>query len=81
MDTLQEAHRNRTAILMLSTDFSSASDSITFQHIENVMEIYNFPREIVAAMMKMVKGTYSIDVNGQQSEDENHLAGSGQGDP
>ena len=66
---------------MLSTDFSSAFDSITFQHIENVMKIYNFPREIIAATMKMVNGTYSIEINGQHSEDENLLASSGQGDP
>ena len=31
--------------------------------------------------MKMENGTYSIEVNGQKSEDENLLAGSGQGDP
>ena len=29
----------------------------------------------------MVKGTYSIEINGQQSEDKILLAGSGQGDP
>ena len=28
----------------------------------------------------MVNGTYTIDINGHQSEDENLLAGSGQGD-
>ena len=52
MDTLYEAHRHQTPIIMLSTDFSSAFDSITVQHIENVMKIYNFPREIIAATMK-----------------------------
>ena len=81
MDTLQDAHRNMTPIIMLSTDFSSAFDSITFQHIKNVMEIFNFPRDIILATMKMVTGTYTIDVNGQNSEDENLRAGSGQGDP
>ena len=31
--------------------------------------------------MKTVNGTYTIDMNGHQSEDEYLLAGSGQGDP
>ena len=81
IDTLQEANRQRTPIIMLSTDFSSAFDSITFDHLENVMRIFNFPQKIIEATMKMVNGTYSIEVNGQKSEDENLLAGSGQGDP
>ena len=67
IDTLTEANRRRTPIIMLSTDFSSAFDSITFEHLENVMKIFNFPQKIIDATMKMVSGTYSIEINGQHS--------------
>ena len=39
IDTLQEANRQRTPVIMLSTDFSSAFDSITFEHLENKLEL------------------------------------------
>ena len=69
-------------LMILSTDFSTAFDSITFNHIENSLRFMEFPANFIKAFMKLVNnGTLQVEVNNNKSADYQILSGTGQGDP
>ena len=82
LDTIQHAKRHNNPLIVISTDFKKAFDSISLDHVERCLEIYGFPFEFIRATMRLVRsGTMQFQVNSSTSEDHELLAGSGQGDP
>ena len=68
--------------MLLSTDFSTAFDAITFSHIENSLKFMEFPENFIKAFMKLVtNGTLQVEFNNTTSADVQILSGTGQGDP
>ena len=43
LDVIQHAKSNGLPLLVISTDFSKAFDSITHDHIEESLKLYSFP--------------------------------------
>ena len=81
LDITQYAKKQNLPLILISTDFYKAFDSIAHKHIENCLEIYGFPDEFKTAFMRLTKGTVQFEVNGELSEDVEVLKGTGQGDP
>ena len=82
LDTIQYAKSNARPLIIISTDLKKAFDSISLNHIEATLNIYQFPAKFTTAFMRMVRnGTMQFEINSNTSEDHDLLAGSGQGDP
>ena len=82
LDVIAHAKRNNKALIVLSTDFKKAFDSIHLDHIEQALKIYGLPQPFIQAYMRMARnGTLQYEVNSVVSEDMSIEAGTGQGDP
>ena len=82
LDAIHHAKLNNLPLLLISTDFFKAFDSIAIQHIENCLNLYQFPEPFVKAYMRLANnGTVQFDVNSALSQDHPVLKGTGQGDP
>ena len=82
LDVIHHAIRNNNPLIVLSTDFKKAFDSIDIQHIENCLKIYGLPSSFIQAYMRLARnGTLQYEVNSSVSEDMPIDAGTGQGDP
>ena len=82
LDVTQYAQKNNIPLIAISTDFFKAFDSIAIQHIENCLELYQFPQQFNAAFMRMARnGTAQFEINSQLSDDHPLHKGTGQGDP
>ena len=82
LDVTQYAQKNNIPLIAISTDFFKAFDSIAIQHIENCLELYQFPQQFSAAFMRMARnGTAQFEINSQLSDDHPLHKGTGQGDP
>ena len=82
IEVVRNARKNGKKLIVLSTDFRKAFDSINLDHIEACLNFYGFPEKFVTAFMRFVRnGTASFEVNSVLSEDHTMEAGTGQGDP
>ena len=82
LDVAQYAKRNNLPLILLSTDFYKAFDSIRIDHTEKCLEICGFPEEFIKAYMRLARnGTIQFEVNSELSEDVRLLKGTAQGDP
>ena len=82
IDTIRHARLNNKPLIVISTDFKKAFDSISLDHIEACLDIYRFPEEFKVAFMRLVRsGTMQFEINSAMSEDHELKAGTGQGDP
>ena len=82
IDAITHAKSEGRPLMLLSTDFSTAFDSITFDHIENCLKYMDFPDIFIKAFMKLVNnGTLQVEVNNSKSADFEIRSGTGQGDP
>ena len=82
LDVAQHSIRTGLPLIIISTDFKKAFDSISLNHIEACLDIYQFPPEFRTAFMRLVRnGTMSFQVNSSTSQDYELQCGSGQGDP
>ena len=82
IDTIRHAKVNGLPLIVISTDFKKAFDSIALNHIEACLHLYQFPQEFVIAFMRLVRsGTMQFQINSSTSEEHELLAGTGQGDP
>jgi len=82
IDAITHAKTEGRPLMILSTDFSTAFDSITFNHIENSLRFMEFPDNFIRDFMKLVNnGTLQVEVNNSKSADCRILSGTGQGDP
>ena len=55
LDVIQHAKRNGLPLLVISTDFSKAFDSITHEHIEESLRLYSFPEKFRTAFMRLAR--------------------------
>ena len=82
LDVIQHAKKNNLPLILVSTDFYKAFDSISIDHIENCLQLYEFPPAFTQAFMRLARnGTAQFEVNYQLSDDQQILKGTGQGDP
>ena len=82
LDSIHYAKNHDLPLVLISTDFFKAFDSISHQHIENCLKLYEFPEQFVKAFMRLARnGTAQFEVNSGMSEDHPILKGTGQGDP
>ena len=82
LDVAQYAKKNNRPLILLSTDFYKAFDSISIDHTEKCLEIFEFPEEFIKAYMRLARnGTVQFEVNSELSEDVKLLKGTAQGDP
>ena len=82
IDAIHAANRENLPLIVLSTDFYKAFDSISLEHIENCLNFYDFPEKFVTAFMRLVRnGTMQFEVNSMLSDDHVLGSGVGQGDP
>ena len=82
LDTIQHARLNGLPLIIISTDFKKAFDSVSLNHIDACLEAYKFPEKFRTAFMRLVRhGTMTFQVNSSSSQDHELLAGTGQGDP
>ena len=82
LEIIKNARMERKSLVVISTDFRKAFDSISLDHSEKCLEFYSFPDKFVKACMRFVrKGTVSFEVNSMVSQDYELKAGVGQGDP
>ena len=82
LDVAQHSIRTGLPLIIISTDFRKAFDSISLNHIEACLDIYQFPPEFRTAFMRLARnGTMAFQVNSSTSQDHELKAGSGQGDP
>ena len=82
IDTITHARLNNKPLIVISTDFKKAFDSISLNHIEACLDIYKFPESFKTAFMRLVRsGTMQFEVNSMMSDDHELKAGTGQGDP
>ena len=82
IDAITHAKTEGRPLMILSTDFSTAFDSITFNHKGNSLRFMAFPENFIKAFMKFVNnGTLQVEVNNSKSADYRILSGTGQGDP
>ena len=62
IDAITHAKMEGRPLMILSTDFSTDFDSITFNHIENSLRFMDFPDNFIRAFMKLVNnGTLHVD--------------------
>ena len=81
LDTVRHAKDNQKALIVISTDFRKAFDSVSHDHIEACLSVFQFPDEFRTAFMRMVRsGTMQFQVNSSTSEDIQLLNGTAQGD-
>ena len=82
IDVIRSANLENKPLIIISTDFLKAFDSISLDHIDNCLRFYEFPTKFRTAFMRMVRGgTVQFEINGMLSEDKNLRKGMGQGDP
>ena len=82
IDVITRAKMEGRPLMILSTDFSTAFDSIPFNHIENSLRFIEFPDNLIRGFMKLVNnGTLQVEVNNSKFADYRILSGTGQGDP
>ena len=82
IDAIKLARMDNLPLIIISTDFYKAFDSVALDHIENSLKFYDFPQEFVTAFMRLVRsGTVQFEVNGLLSDEHNLDKGTGQGDP
>ena len=55
LDVIQDAKRNGLPLLVISTEFSKAFDTITHDHIEESLRLNLFPKKFRTAFMRLVK--------------------------
>ena len=82
MDVVQNAHRNQRPLVLLSSDFFKAFDTVSIEHIKNCLQFYEFPEKYIVAFIRMMQnGTATLEINGEMSPDVGVKTGTGQGDP
>ena len=82
IDSIKAANLEGLPLIVLSTYFYKAFDSIALDHVENCLRFYQFPEKFTTAFMRLVRGgTVQFEINGMLSEDKNLDKGVGQGDP
>ena len=82
LDAINLANADNLPLIVVSTDFYKAFDSVALDHMENALEFFEFPQKFTAAFMRLVRnGTVQFDVNGMLSDDHPLDKGTGQGDP
>ena len=82
LDVIQHANRTGQPLVVVSTDFSKAFDSISHNHIEESLRLYQFPEKFRIAFMRLARnGTMQFEINGNTSQDHQIKTGTGQGDP
>ena len=82
IDAIRHANRKAKPLIVISTDFKKAFDSISLDHVEKCLELYQFPPRFRVAIMRLVRsGTMQFQINASTSQDHDLKAGSGQGDP
>ena len=70
IDTICHANRKNKPLIVISTDFKKAFDSISLDHIENCLQLYQFPDRFRTAIMRLVRfGTMQFQVNDSTSQD------------
>ena len=69
-------------MIVLSTDFYKAFDSISLDHVENCLNFYEFPEPFTTAFLRLTRGgTMQFEVNNMLSDDKTLDKGMSQGDP
>ena len=82
LDVIRVANLEGLPLIVLSTDFYKAFDSISIEHIANTLNIYEFPPAFSRAYSRFSQhGTVQYEVNDSLSDDHRIEAGVGQGDP
>ena len=82
LDVAQHSKKHNCPLILISTDFYKAFDSVSIQHLENCLQFYQFPQQFTQAFMRLAKnGTVQFEVNSQLSGDYKVQKGTGQGDP
>ena len=82
LDVSQHAKKHNRPLILISTDFYKAFDSVSIQHLENCLQFYQFPQQFIQAFMRLARnGTVQFEVNSQLSGDYKVQKGTGQGDP
>ena len=82
IDAIRAANLEGLPMIVLSTDFYKAFDSIALDHVENCLKFYEFPDSFTTAFMRLTRGgTMQFEVNNMLSEDKKVDKGMGQGDP
>ena len=80
LDVAQHAKKHNCPLILISTDFYKAFDSVSIQHLENCLQFYQFPQQFTQAFMRLAKnGTVQFEVNSQLSGDYLVQKGTGQG--
>ena len=82
LDVIRVANLEGLPLIVLSTDFYKAFDSISIEHIANALNIYEFPPAFSRAYSRFSQhGTVQYEVNNSLSDDHRIEAGVGQGSP
>ena len=82
LDVSQHTKKHNRPLILISTDFYKAFDSVSIQHLENCLQFYQFPQQFIQAFMRLARnGTVQFEVNSQLSGDYKVQKGTGQGDP
>ena len=81
LDVIRVANLEGLPLIVLSTDFYKAFDSISIEHISNTLDIYEFPPAFSRAYTRFSQhGTVQYEVNDSLSDDHRIEAGVGQCD-
>ena len=79
---IRSANLENKPLIVLSTVFFKAFDSISLDHVENYLRFYGYPERFRTAFMRLTRrATVQFEVNGMLSDDKKLLKGMGQGDP
>ena len=55
LDVIQDAKRNGLPLLVISTEFSKAFDTITHDHIEESLRLYSFPERFSTVFIRLAR--------------------------
>ena len=70
LDVIKVANLEGLPLIVLSTDFYKAFDSISIEHISNTLDIYEFPSAFARACTRFSQhGTVQSEVNDSLSDD------------
>ena len=70
LDAIHHAKLHILPLLLISKDFFKAFDLIAVQHIENCVNLYQFPEPFIKAFMHLAKNvSVQFDVNSVLSQD------------
>ena len=57
IDAIRAANLEGLQMIVLSTDFYKAFDSIALDHVENCLNFYEFPDRFMTAFMRLIRGS------------------------